>query len=63
MRYIVEEVQVYFVYPRLDANVTKGMGHLLKAPFCVHPKTGKICTPFNPRNVDKFDPTTVPTIK
>ncbi|XP_026471369.1 DNA primase small subunit isoform X2 [Ctenocephalides felis] len=62
MRYIVEEVQVYFVYPRLDANVTKGMGHLLKAPFCVHPKTGKICTPFNPRNVDKFDPTTVPTI-
>lgn len=62
LRYIVEEVQMAMLYPRLDINVSKGTNHLLKAPFCVHPKTGKVCVPFNPNLVQKFDPMTVPTI-
>lgn len=62
MKNIVEEVQLAFLYPRLDINVTKGLNHLLKAPFCVHPKTGKICVPFNPSAAAKFDPMSVPTI-
>ncbi|ELA46498.1 hypothetical protein VCUG_01990 [Vavraia culicis subsp. floridensis] len=29
----------------VDENVTKDVKHLLKAPFCVHPKSGYVCVP------------------
>ncbi|OAD54964.1 DNA primase small subunit, partial [Eufriesea mexicana] len=45
-----------------NIHVSKGMNHLLKSPFCIHPKTGKVCIPFNANTVDKFDLDKVPTI-
>ncbi|XP_043599889.1 DNA primase small subunit [Bombus pyrosoma] len=61
-RHLIEEVMLQYAYPRLDIAVSKGLNHLLKSPFCVHPKTGKICIPFSVNAVDKFQLDKVPTL-
>ncbi|KAH1003165.1 DNA primase small subunit [Dendroctonus ponderosae] len=62
-RNLREEIKLQIAYPRLDINVTKSLGHLLKAPFCVHPKTGKVCVPFSVKHAESFDPHGVPTLR
>jgi len=58
----MEDIILYYTYPRIDAEVSKHRNHLLKAPFCVHPKTGRVCVPVDPDTIDKFDPEKVPTV-
>ncbi|KAM9760733.1 DNA primase small subunit isoform 1-T1 [Dama dama] len=57
------EIMLQYCFPRLDINVSKGINHLLKSPFSVHPKTGRISVPIDLQKVDQFDPLTVPTIR
>ncbi|KAI7833145.1 hypothetical protein BX661DRAFT_179254 [Kickxella alabastrina] len=56
------DMMMQCVYPRLDENVTTHVNHLLKSPFCIHPKTGRVCTPIGPDQFDEFDPMAVPTL-
>lgn len=58
----MEDIVLQYTYPRIDAGVSKLRNHLLKAPFCVHPKTGRVCVPLDPASIDSFDPERVPTV-
>mmetsp|Transcript_44677 Transcript_44677/g.104091 ORF Transcript_44677/g.104091 Transcript_44677/m.104091 type:complete len:467 (+) Transcript_44677:31-1431(+) len=61
-KYLLKDVTIQYAYPRLDIKVTKQINHLLKSPFVVHPKTGRVCVPIDPDKLDDFDPAKVPTI-
>ncbi|CAB1319598.1 unnamed protein product, partial [Coregonus sp. 'balchen'] len=60
--YFEKEVMLQYFYPRLDVNISKGVNHLLKNPFSVHPKTGRISVPIDLGELDRFDAFDVPTI-
>lgn len=62
LRRCLYDIVFAHVYPRLDVEVSKHMNHLLKAPFCVHPKTGRVCVPMDPARAESFDPMKVPTV-
>lgn len=57
---VVAAVQFMLLYPRLDEHVSTHRDHLLKLPFCVHPGTGRLCTPLRWEILDSFDPTADP---
>lgn len=67
-----KDIILFYMYPRLDIEVSKQLIHLLKSPFCVHPSTGNICVPFDPHsnlssNEDDddygFNPTHAPNLR
>lgn len=57
-----QDIRLEYTYPRLDAEVSKKLNHLLKSPFVIHPGTGRVCVPIDTRRVEEFDPLTVPTV-
>lgn len=57
-----KDIIIEYTYPRLDAEVSKKQNHLLKSPFVVHPKTGRVCVPIDPKRLEEFDPEDVPTV-
>jgi len=59
----IQDIVFTYTYPRLDVNVSTGLNHLLKSPFCVHPATGAVCVPINPEECDKFSPKNVPHVE
>ncbi|PRP73405.1 DNA primase small subunit-like [Planoprotostelium fungivorum] len=58
----IHDIIFTYSYPRLDVHVSVGLNHLLKSPFCIHPKTGRVCVPIDPEKCEEFDPTSVPDL-
>jgi len=62
IKQLYPELLLQFCYPRLDVNVSNALNHLLKSPFCIHPKTGQVCVPFDPKRVADFRTLDVPNL-
>jgi len=58
-----QDIRLEYTYPRLDAEVSKKLNHLLKSPFVIHPGTGRVCVPIDVKRVEEFDPMAVPTVQ
>lgn len=50
------------IFPILDENVTKQPAHLLKSPFCIHPRTNRVCVPLLLSELDDMTLERIPTL-
>ena len=58
----INEFIMSILSPRLDSMVTRQAVHLLKGPFCVHPKTGFVSVPMSLELLQQFDLKKIPKI-
>lgn len=56
-----ELIEKYFL--KIDVKVSHDLNHLLKAPFCVHPLSKKICIPINPNTVNDLYLNNIPALE
>jgi DNA primase small subunit len=62
MKAVMEDIVLFYTYPCIDTKVSKHRNHLLKVPFCVHPKTRRVCVLVDPKHINEFNPESLPTV-
>ena len=58
----IKDFKLNILYPRLDINVSTHINHLLKSPFCIHPKTGLVAVPLSHEDILKFKIDDIPRL-
>lgn len=56
----LDMVVLAYVWPRLDANVTRQTEHLTKVPFSAHATSRRVSVAIDGDNVEAFDPASAP---
>ena len=58
----ISDFKLNILYPRLDINVSTHINHLLKSPFCIHPKTGLVAVPLSSDDIINFKIENIPRL-
>ena len=58
----INDFKLNILYPRLDINVSTHINHLLKSPFCIHPKTGLVAVPLSEEDILNFKMDDIPRL-
>ena len=58
----IKDFKLNILYPRLDINVSTHINHLLKSPFCIHPKTGLVAVPLSDNDIVNFKIDDIPRL-
>jgi DNA primase small subunit len=58
----LKNVTCHYLWPRLDAGVSKAKGHCGKLVFSPHAKTGRLAVPLRGDELASYDPATTPTV-